>query len=268
MSGFWPAPLMGGRPICIETQAMVTSNMVKMAFVFACFKTSVGRASRSVNMGASELGPNGVPSPRPRTPHRMTTLSSKTQDLLPRIAAGEATAVNDCLQRYSPLVWSMARKFWRDIATVEDIVQEIFIDVWKSAGRFDSNKASETTFISTIARRRMIDRQRRQGSAMRTEPVDDLQIGVEDLGLAAIDVIDEASVVHKALETLKPDQRRVILMSVVEGLTHPEIAAATGIPLGTVKSHIRRGLNDAAQLIRAQEKDAEKDPKGGGRYDQ
>ncbi|MDF1836313.1 MAG: sigma-70 family RNA polymerase sigma factor, partial [Planctomycetota bacterium] len=118
----------------------------------------------------------------------------------------------------------------------------------------DPDKASETTFITTIARRRMIDRQRRQGSALRTEPVDDLPIGVEDAGLESIDVGDEASVVHRALESLKPDQRRVILMSVVEGLTHPEISEATGIPLGTVKSHIRRGLNDAAQILRSQEK--------------
>ena len=178
---------------------------------------------------------------------------SQVQDLLPRIAAGDASAVNDCLQRYSPLVWSLARKFWNDIATVEDLVQEIFIDVWKSAGRFDAQKASETTFVATIARRRMIDRFRRQGSALRTKPVDDLPIGAMDPGLEAIDTFDEASVVRRALDQLKPDQRRVILMSVVDGLTHPEIASATGMPLGTVKSHIRRGLSQAAQTIREQE---------------
>ena len=180
-------------------------------------------------------------------------MSSKSTDpLLPRIAAGDGAAVHECLERYSPLVWSVARKFWSDLATLEDLVQEIFIDVWKSAGRYDSNKASESTFITTIARRRMIDRRRRAGSAPRTEPVEEVPLEVHDEGLASVDTKDEAGLVRRALETLKPDQRRVILMSVVDGLTHPEIAKATGIPLGTVKSHIRRGLSQTAQTLREQ----------------
>lgn len=186
----------------------------------------------------------------PRSSPRMSPNSSEA--LLPRIAAGDAAAVHLCLERYSPLVWSVARKFWSDLATLEDLVQEIFIDVWKSAGRYDPEKASESTFITTIARRRMIDRRRRAGNAPRTEPVEEVPIEVHDAGLESVDTKDEASLVRKALQTLKPDQRRVILMSVVDGLTHPEIAKATGIPLGTVKSHIRRGLSQTAQTLREQ----------------
>ncbi|HPF14481.1 MAG: sigma-70 family RNA polymerase sigma factor [Planctomycetes bacterium] len=183
----------------------------------------------------------------------MTQSQGQLEDLLPRIARGDAAAVKECLQRYSPIVWSLARKMWSDFATAEDLVQEIFIDIWKSAARFDPNKASEITFVATIARRRVIDRRRRQGTALRTEPVDDLPLGADDGGLASVDTADEASRVQRALGQLKPEQRKVILMSVVEGLTHPEIAAATGMPLGTVKSHIRRGLSQAADTLRSQE---------------
>ncbi len=204
----------------------------------------------SVILSAHSEGTSEPPGSDALSTPRMS--SNRTEALLPRIAAGDAGAVHQCLERYSPLVWSVARKFWGDLATLEDLVQEIFIDVWKSAGRFDPQKASESTFITTIARRRMIDRRRRAGNAPRTEPVEEVPIEVHDAGLASVDTKDEASLVRKALQTLKPDQRKVILMSVVDGLTHPEISKATGIPLGTVKSHIRRGLSQTAQTLREQ----------------
>jgi len=188
----------------------------------------------------------------------MSSSSSQSTlpNLLPRIAAGDEAAVNECIERYSPLVWGIARKFWSDMATLDDLVQEIFIDLWKSAGRFDPAKAKESTFVTVIARRRMIDRSRKRGNAPKSEPIDELPIEVEDAGLEAVDNRDEASLVHTALRQLKPDQRSVILMSVVQGLTHPEISASTGIPLGTVKSHIRRGLTQTAQFLRDQRGEA------------
>ncbi len=182
---------------------------------------------------------------------RMTAPSPKRDSLLLRIASGDADAVGACLDRYGSLVWSVVKRAWNDAATVEDVVQEIFIDVWNSAARFDPEKASEATFIATIARRRVIDRRRRAGRAPVEEPVEEVEMSFEDRGLSGVDMGDEARLAREALEALKPDQRRVILMSVVDGLTHSEIATATGLPLGTVKSHIRRGLEQTAQELRA-----------------
>jgi len=182
--------------------------------------------------------------------------SPKKETLLERIAGGDASAVDECLQRYSPLVWSVAKKSWSDVGTIEDLVQEVFIDVWKSAGRFDSEKASEATFIATIARRRVIDRRRKIGRDPVEALAEDDDVGAEDEGLSSIDLGDEARLAREALSELRPEQRRVILMSVVDGLTHPEIATATGIPLGTVKSHIRRGLDQTAQKLRAAREEA------------
>ncbi len=175
--------------------------------------------------------------------------------LLPRVARGDAAAVSQCLARYGPLVWSVARKLCRDVNAIEDLVQEIFIDVWKSAGRYDPAQASEATFIATIARRRVIDRRRRSARSREVESLEPVrtEMGAHDAGLEEVDVGDEASLARRALQRLGPEQRRVILMSVVDGLTHQEIAASTGLPLGTVKSHIRRGLDRAAQFLRAPE---------------
>ena len=81
----------------------------------------------------------------------------------------------------------------------------------------------------------------------------DQDLGERDESLEQVDVSDEARLAREALDQLRPEQRKVILMSVVDGLTHPEIASKTGLPLGTVKSHIRRGLDKAAQLVRSKQ---------------
>ena len=184
-------------------------------------------------------------------PPRMQDSTNKDDALLVRIASGDADAVSACLDRYGAMVWSVVGKAWKDYSTIEDLVQEIFIDVWKSAESFDPEKASEATFIATIARRRVIDRRRRVGRMPESELPEHHDVGQDDPGLGGVDLGDEAQLAREALAELKPAQRRVVLMSVVDGLTHVEIATATGIPLGTVKSHIRRGLDQAAQKLRS-----------------
>jgi RNA polymerase sigma-70 factor (ECF subfamily) len=163
--------------------------------------------------------------------------------ILERIAAGDGDAVQECMDRYGGLVWSLARRMAPAMA--EDAVQEIFIDLWKSAARFDSNKASEKTFIATVARRRLIDRLRRQGRRpqMRSLPEPDeptAEPSVDDH--LVIQRGAEARSAARYLDALRPEQRQVIRLSVVEGMSHSEIADATGIAIGTVKSHIFRGL--------------------------
>jgi len=180
----------------------------------------------------------------------MTETKPKPESLLVRIAAGDVSAVSECMDRYGGLVWSVVGKAWKDYSTIEDLVQEIFIDLWKSAERFDPELASESTFVMTITRRRVIDRRRRLGRSPEVEMVEDDTLGEHDEELRQIDLGDDARLAREALSELGEDQRRVILMSVVDGLTHQEIAEETGIPLGTVKSHIRRGLNQTAQRLR------------------
>lgn len=175
--------------------------------------------------------------------------------LLPRVAQGDPQAVGACLERYGALVWSLARSVSSDLSLVEDTVQEIFIDVWKSAERYDPERASEVTFIAMIARRRVIDRRRRIDRTPPSDPIEGLEVGALDRQLEGIDTADEARVASEALDGLKPDQRRVIRMAVVQGLTHVEISKTTGLPLGTVKSHVRRGLSQVAEDLRRKRKE-------------
>ena len=160
---------------------------------------------------------------------------------LERIAAGDADAVEECLDAYSGLVWTLARRMTRSNAAAEDAVQEIFIDVWKSAPKFDSSKASEKTFIAMIARRRLIDGLRR---VTRRPEVQMLEDAPDPSGRQHIDMEQsvEAQSAAKLLDELRPEQKQVIEMSIYQGLTHQEISEATELPLGTVKSHIFRGL--------------------------
>ncbi len=83
-----------------------------------------------------------------------------TDTLLQRIAGGDRSAVAACIDTYSGLVWSLARRFLQNEADAEETVQEIFLELWEKAARFDPGVAGEVTFVSMIARRRLIDRRR------------------------------------------------------------------------------------------------------------
>src|SRR5262245_66294972 len=109
-------------------------------------------------------------------PRRMqpTSRPQATASLLARVAEGDAIAVRECIARYGGLVWSIARRF--ELADAEDAVQEIFLDLWKSAARFDPNIASETAFIAMIARRRLIDRRRTRKRRPTTEQLPELAV--------------------------------------------------------------------------------------------
>ncbi len=167
-----------------------------------------------------------------------------TEDLLPAVARGDAAAVKACLDRYGALVWSLARRMCRSGADAEDAVQEIFVSVWKNASRFDPDKGSEVTFIATIARRRLIDRMRHAGRRPTPAGIDagGGQAVSEDTVGAPAELREEVQIASRAMAELSEDQRRVLQMSIGHGLSHEKIAEATGIPLGTVKTHIRRGL--------------------------
>lgn len=168
----------------------------------------------------------------------MTTL----EPVLERVAAGSKDAAEAMLDRFGGLVWTLARRFCPDRSEAEDAVQEIMADVWNSVrqGRYDPSKGSEATFVATIARRRLIDRIRKK-----RVPTGEL---VPDIAQAprpaepAPELGEQARVAAEVLEELSEAQQTAIRMAVLHGLTHEQVAEATGMPLGTVKTHIRRGL--------------------------
>ncbi len=189
---------------------------------------------------------SSAPAARPDMPDPRSAPSPTP--VLPRVAAGDATAVRVCLERYGRLVYGMARRRLGSDADAEDATQDVFIAVWKSAARFDPRAASELTFVAMIARRTLIDRHRRRQARppelVLAEPPPD---AVEPTRVC--EVRDELTRVRAVLDELPPVQRRVLLMAVSDGATHAEIAAETGLPLGTVKTHIRRGLLYARERL-------------------
>ncbi len=177
-------------------------------------------------------------------------MAKSNESILERIGAGDQLAVAEALDCFGGLVWSIARNWCDNAADAEDATQEIFLEIWKSAGRYDPNSGSEAVFISTIARRRMIDKLRAKDRRPRTESLDEsLTMGIADpapdMGMLAAD----ADIAARAVAELDPGQQQILLMGVVQGMTHSEIAEATGKPLGTVKTQIRRGLVRVRELI-------------------
>ena len=182
-----------------------------------------------------------------------------TRATLQRIAAGERDAVQDCLKAYSGLVWSLARRMLRNSEDAEDAVQEIFIDVWKNAARFDPAQSSETTFIAMIARRRLIDRIRHGQRRISSDSIEDMVVEPADGAAPNLQTTVEGREAFEALKTLRPEQRKVLELSIIQGLSHQEIADATGMPLGTVKTHARRGILQAREHFGLGQKDFSKE---------
>jgi RNA polymerase sigma factor (sigma-70 family) len=169
--------------------------------------------------------------------------------LLAQVAAGDQAAVRECLSRYGSLVWSLAKRYTRNATDAEDAVQEIFIDLWRNAVRFDPRIASEPTFVTLLARRRLIDRQRRDGRRPGEAELPD-SLPSKDTGAAEIaEIQDEAARATAALNGLNTDQRQALQLSIHRGYTHEEIATALKLPLGTIKTHLRRGLIRLREIL-------------------
>lgn len=171
-----------------------------------------------------------------------------TDLLLHRVATGDQEAVRACISRYGGLVWSLARRIGLSDAEAEDAVQEVFTAIWQNAYRYDATIASETAFIATIARRRLIDRRRKVGRRPVASAITE-EITASAAEPVSADVSEDAARAASALTRLSDEQQRVLRLSVYEGLSHELIARATGLPLGTVKTHARRGLMRLRALL-------------------
>ena len=185
------------------------------------------------------------------------TTVALSDSLLQKVASGDTTAMQDCIDRYGGLVWSLARRMTYEATEAEDAVQEIFIDLWKSAARFDHTVASETTFIAMIARRRLIDRRRKKQRQPTMASVDASPIEPGKTEENEVDRSDDAGRAVDAMRQLRPEQQRVLELAIFHGRTHEQISESTGMPLGTVKTHARRGLIRIREILSGAPSDAD-----------
>lgn len=161
--------------------------------------------------------------------------SQHSLSLLRRLTAGDQHALGEVYDRYASLVNGLALRILRDRTEAEDVVQEVFVQIWRQAGRFDPSRGSPEAWICTMARTRALDRLRRRAS--RREDPSDAAPGVTEPPRT-----EQTLAVRKALDTLSADQRSALELAYYEGLTQTEIAARLGQPLGTVKTRIRTAL--------------------------
>ena len=167
--------------------------------------------------------------------------SDNTDSILKLIAKGEDRAFNLLIEKYGNLVWSIGRKFLYKESDVEDAVQEVFIAIWKAAEKFDHTKASEVTFISMIARRRFIDYLRKVSKHRNLQSIDE-DNGQELFKESILNESTDLQLIKDAIGTLEIEDQELLKLSIYQGYSHSEIAKLLNIPLGTVKTRIRRNL--------------------------
>ncbi|MDD0858977.1 ECF RNA polymerase sigma factor SigK [Arthrobacter alpinus] len=160
------------------------------------------------------------------------------------VALGDEAAFEELYDAVAPRVYGLVRRVVRDQAQSEEVTQEVFVDVWAQASRFDADRGKAMSWILVIAHRRAVDRVRAsQASSDR-----DLRQGIKEYQESYDDVADtvetqmEAVRVRKALETLTESQREAISLAYYGGYTHQEVAELLKIPVGTVKTRIRDGM--------------------------
>ncbi|SDJ03506.1 RNA polymerase sigma-70 factor, ECF subfamily [Rhodococcus triatomae] len=164
--------------------------------------------------------------------------------LLARIAAGERQAFGDFYSRTSSRVYGMVVRVLRDPGYSEETTQEVYLQVWRSAGSFDPNRGSALSWLITLAHRRAIDRVRSEQSAADRESVYGSTTRSTDFDTVAEEVVrrTEDDLVTDCLESLTDIQRTSVVLAYYRGLTYREVAQQLSVSLPTIKSRIRDGL--------------------------
>jgi len=164
--------------------------------------------------------------------------------LVARLRAGDQNALSELYDRYSNVVYGVALRILQDTGAAEDLLQDVFLQLWRKPDAFDSSRGSLGAWLAVIARHRSIDRLRKR------RPESDIDECIIAGGSDLRDETERSLVIEKirvVMNEMSPDQRTAMELAFFEGLTHTEIAEKTGAPLGTIKTRIRSGL----QMLRA-----------------
>ena len=163
--------------------------------------------------------------------------------LMERIAAGEREALRQLYQATSAKLFGVCLRILSDREESEDVLQDVYVTIWRRADRFDGARASVMTWVSTIARNRAIDRLRARGPMAYAEQVDDMEIADgQDSAETLLSAADDRNRLHGCMSELDDRTQKVIRTAFFEGVTYEALAKSMDAPLGTVKSWIRRGL--------------------------
>jgi RNA polymerase sigma-70 factor (ECF subfamily) len=177
------------------------------------------------------------------TPESGPALSTP-DELLPRVAQGDQTAFAELYDQTAPRVLGLVKRLLKDHAQSEEVTQEVFLEIWQNATRFDSTRGSAASWMLTMAHRRAVDRIR----ASQAGRDRDLKIGVRDLETdydsvtESVEIRIEHERVERALGRLTELQRQAVKLAYYGGLSHSEVAKLLDVPIGTVKTRLRDGM--------------------------
>lgn len=180
--------------------------------------------------------------------HLMTSdagaLDADLDELVVRSGRGDDVAFAAVYDALSPAVYGLTRRVVRDPAQAEEVTQEVFLDVWRSASRFDRNRGAARSWVLTIAHRRAVDRVRSAQSSTDREQRAAQASGSREFDevVEAVETRLEAQAVRRCLQTLTELQREAVNLAYYAGQTYAQVATALAVPLGTVKTRLRDGL--------------------------
>jgi len=189
----------------------------------------------------------------PSAPHMDSVIEpDPVAGLLAGVAAGRRDALDALYQATSATLMGICVSLLRDRQDAEDVLQDVFVTVWAKAGQFDASRARGMTWLGSIARNRAIDRLRgrRQGVHDAIDDHPELADASESPASSASRA-QEGARLDDCVERLEPNRRQLIRVAFFEGLTYEELAHRTQTPLGTVKSWIRRGLQQLRACLEA-----------------
>jgi len=179
----------------------------------------------------------------------------RDKHLIERVATGDDDAFGELFARYGPVALGLASRIIADTGYAEEVIQEVFVGVWRRAGTYDATRGSVRTWLLTQVHHRAVDIVRREEAARRRSTV---VLDPTDEPPGPEDVVDESwiqmrrSQVRAALGALPNEQRRVIELAYYGGLSQSQVAEQIGAPLGTVKSRTITGLRRLRDALNAQ----------------
>lgn len=172
---------------------------------------------------------------------RVLVEDGSDDDVAARFAAGDERALEEAYRRWSRLVYTVALRATGSSEDAADVTQVTFVSAWRSRQGFDADKGSLPAWLMSISRRRLADHWRERGREMRR--VEAVAIGSDDPVAEPMDGLVDRVLLADELERLGDPQKRIMELAFFQDLTHAQIAGVLDLPLGTVKSHIRRSLD-------------------------
>lgn len=186
-----------------------------------------------------------------------TAASQPTEDseLVGRIAAGDTAALAELYDRYAGLLLALGRRVLNDASDAEEVLQEVFLQVWNQAARYERSRSSVSTWLTLITRSRAIDRLRTRQVSERT--VNTLQQQnpsrhTSPEGMGSVLSLQRRKRLRQELQELPPEQAQVLDLAFYQGMTQSEIAQEIGIPLGTVKTRALLAMKKLRKALEAE----------------